>query len=216
MFFKRLILCLLFALSFSFGLETDKPADQKRQVYMLKGQLYEQEQKLRLEEMAKEKNGFFVGLILGNITLNATPAGYVDSHPFLYGARVGYQQYLKDYIGGLRFYGEYLRGDMESMAYQLASFNLDLIADVPLDDDKKYALGVFGGVGMGWMDYADQAVKPPLSQFGVVINLGIALTLNIRHRIELGLKIPPIKTKETSLYRFATTNAYLISYNLLF
>ncbi|PAF43194.1 outer membrane beta-barrel protein [Helicobacter sp. 11S02596-1] len=216
MFFKRLILAFLFAMSVNLSLQADDIAEQKRQIYMLKGQLYEQKQKLALEAMAKQKNGFFVGVLVGNITLHTTPAGYMDSHPLLYGAKAGYQKYLKDYIGGLRFYGEYLRGDMEGMAYQLASFNLDLIADVPLDSDKKYALGLFGGVGMGWVGYSDKSSQPALSQFGVVINLGVALTLEVRHRIELGLKIPPIKLKEASSRELSTTNVYLISYNLLF
>ncbi|PAF47530.1 hypothetical protein BKH46_03635 [Helicobacter sp. 12S02634-8] len=216
MFFKHTLQGILLFILAAMALRADELASQKREVYMLKGQLYEQEQALKLADIAKKKNGIFMGVILGSMTFNT--AYYAQVHPLVYGLRVGYQKYLKDYIGGLRFYGEYLRADTTKMTYQLGSANLDVIADVPLDNNNRYALGGYAGVGMGWVGYGMNTfgLKPDVSHLGIVFNLGLALTLNIKHRIELGIKIPPLVSQAKGLYSFATTNAYMVSYNLLF
>ncbi|PAF51584.1 outer membrane beta-barrel protein [Helicobacter sp. 13S00477-4] len=213
MFFRYVLGFLLVGI---IGLYADESQNQKRQVYMLKGQLYEQEQKVKLAEISEQKNGFFIGAILGNINLKSTPAGYQNLHPLLYGFRGGYQKYLRNYIAGLRFYAEYLRGDMKNADYQLGSVNLDLLADIPLNEDKAYSLGAFAGVGMAWTAFNQKSVGRFLNQLGTTINLGIALSLNLKHRIELSMKIPPVKLQEEDLREFSSTNLYLISYNFLF
>lgn len=188
--------------------------DQKRQVYMLKGQLYEQQHKAELAKIAKEKDGLFVGGILGTMTVDGS--SYEDIHPLAFGIRSGYQKFLNNYIAGLRFYGEYIGGsDFEEMFYQLGSVNLDLIADIPLDSDKNYSIGVFAGIGMGWTSFSDKNSKSSLERFGPVVNLGVAITLDLKSRIELEMKIPPIKIDD-SQFKFTSTNLYFVSYNFLF
>ncbi|WP_104744097.1 outer membrane beta-barrel protein [Helicobacter acinonychis] len=209
---------------------------KKRQLYMLKGELHEKNEAILFQQMAKTKSGFFVGAILGGMGINAHPnahsydnfniTGGIQAYPLLYGLRSGYQKYFANGISGLRLYGEYLGGAMKGFqsdslaSYQTASLNLDLLMDKPIDKEKRFALGIFGGVGVGWNGmYQNLKEIKGYSQpnaFGLVLNLGVSMTLNLKHRFELALKMPPLKeTSQTFLYYFKSTNIYYISYNYL-
>ncbi|MGN8506046.1 outer membrane beta-barrel protein [Helicobacter pylori] len=205
---------------------------KKRQLYMLKGELHEKNESLLFQQMAKSKSGFFIGVILGDIGVSAhsyekfEPLSNIQASPLLYGLRSGYQKYFANGISALRFYGEYLGGAMrgfksDSLAsYQTASLNIDLLMDKPIDKEKRFALGIFGGVGVGWNGmYQNLKEVKGYSQpnaFGLVLNLGVSMTLNLKHRFELALKMPPLKeTSQTFLYYFKSTNIYYISYNYL-
>ncbi|MFP6316493.1 outer membrane beta-barrel protein [Helicobacter pylori] len=205
---------------------------KKRQLYMLKGELHEKNESLLFQQMAKSKSGFFIGVILGDIGVSAhsyekfEPLSNIQASPLLYGLRSGYQKYFANGISALRFYGEYLGGAMKGFksdslaSYQTASLNIDLLMDKPIDKEKRFALGVFGGVGVGWNGmYQNLKEIKGYSQpnaFGLVLNLGVSMTLNLKHRFELALKMPPLKeTSQTFLYYFKSTNIYYISYNYL-
>ncbi len=205
---------------------------KKRQLYMLKGELHEKNESLLFQQMAKNKSGFFIGVILGDIGVNANPyekfepLSNIQASPLLYGLRSGYQKYFANGISALRFYGEYLGGAMKGFksdslaSYQTASLNIDLLMDKPIDKEKRFALGIFGGVGVGWNGmYQNLKEIKGYSQpnaFGLVLNLGVSMTLNLKHRFELALKMPPLKeTSQTFLYYFKSTNIYYISYNYL-
>ncbi|NHA84899.1 outer membrane beta-barrel protein [Helicobacter pylori] len=205
---------------------------KKRQLYMLKGELHEKNESILFQQMAKNKSGFFIGVILGDIGINANPyekfelLSNIQASPLLYGLRSGYQKYFANGISALRFYGEYLGGAMKGFksdslaSYQTASLNIDLLMDKPIDKEKRFALGIFGGVGVGWNGmYQNLKEVKGYSQpnaFGLVLNLGVSMTLNLKHRFELALKMPPLKeTSQTFLYYFKSTNIYYISYNYL-
>ncbi len=205
---------------------------KKRQLYMLKGELHEKNEAILFQQMAKTKSGFFIGVILGDIGINAHPyekfelLSGIQASPLLYGLRSGYQKYFANGISALRFYGEYLGGAMKGFksdslaSYQTASLNIDLLMDKPIDKEKRFALGIFGGVGVGWNGmYQNLKEIKGYSQpnaFGLVLNLGVSMTLNLKHRFELALKMPPLKeTSQTFLYYFKSTNIYYISYNYL-
>ncbi|WQZ92098.1 outer membrane protein [Helicobacter pylori] len=205
---------------------------KKRQLYMLKGELHEKNESILFQRMAKNKSGFFIGVILGDIGINAHPyekfelLSNIQASPLLYGLRSGYQKYFANGISALRFYGEYLGGAMKGFksdslaSYQTASLNIDLLMDKPIDKEKRFALGIFGGVGVGWNGmYQNLKEVKGYSQpnaFGLVLNLGVSMTLNLKHRFELALKMPPLKeTSQTFLYYFKSTNIYYISYNYL-
>ncbi|MGL2701974.1 outer membrane beta-barrel protein [Helicobacter pylori] len=205
---------------------------KKRQLYMLKGELHEKNESLLFQQMAKNKSGFFIGVILGDIGINANPyekfelLSNIQASPLLYGLRSGYQKYFANGISALRFYGEYLGGAMKGFksdslaSYQTASLNIDLLMDKPIDKEKRFTLGIFGGVGVGWNGmYQNLKEIRGYSQpnaFGLVLNLGVSMTLNLKHRFELALKMPPLKeTSQTFLYYFKSTNIYYISYNYL-
>ncbi len=205
---------------------------KKRQLYMLKGELHEKNESILFQRMAKNKSGFFIGVILGDIGINANPyekfelLSNIQASPLLYGLRSGYQKYFANGISALRFYGEYLGGAMKGFksdslaSYQTASLNIDLLMDKPIDKEKRFALGIFGGVGVGWNGmYQNLKEIRGYSQpnaFGLVLNLGVSMTLNLKHRFELALKMPPLKeTSQTFLYYFKSTNIYYISYNYL-
>ncbi|WP_131142459.1 outer membrane beta-barrel protein [Helicobacter pylori] len=205
---------------------------KKRQLYMLKGELHEKNESLLFQQMAKSKSGFFIGVILGDIGVSAhsyekfEPSSNIQASPLLYGLRSGYQKYFANGISALRFYGEYLGGAMKGFksdslaSYQTASLNIDLLMDKPIDKEKRFALGIFGGVGVGWNGmYQNLKEIKGYSQpnaFGLVLNLGVSMTLNLKHRFELALKMPPLKeTSQTFLYYFKSTNIYYISYNYL-
>ncbi|GAA9151895.1 outer membrane beta-barrel protein [Helicobacter pylori] len=205
---------------------------KKRQLYMLKGELHEKNESILFQQMAKNKSGFFIGVILGDIGINAHSyekfelLSNIQASPLLYGLRSGYQKYFANGISALRFYGEYLGGAMKGFrsdslaSYQTASLNIDLLMDKPIDKEKRFALGIFGGVGVGWNGmYQNLKEVKGYSQpnaFGLVLNLGVSMTLNLKHRFELALKMPPLKeTSQTFLYYFKSTNIYYISYNYL-
>ncbi|MCQ2887821.1 outer membrane protein [Helicobacter pylori] len=205
---------------------------KKRQLYMLKGELHEKNESILFQQMAKNKSGFFIGVILGDIGINANPyekfelLSNIQASPLLYGLRSGYQKYFANGISALRFYGEYLGGAMKGFksdslaSYQTASLNIDLLMDKPIDKEKRFALGIFGGIGVGWNGmYQNLKEVKGYSQpnaFGLVLNLGVSMTLNLKHRFELALKMPPLKeTSQTFLYYFKSTNIYYISYNYL-
>ncbi len=205
---------------------------KKRQLYMLKGELHEKNESILFQRMAKNKSGFFIGVILGDIGVSAhsyekfEPLNNIQASPLLYGLRSGYQKYFANGISALRFYGEYLGGAMKGFksdslaSYQTASLNVDLLMDKPIDKEKRFALGIFGGVGVGWNGmYQNLKEIKGYSQpnaFGLVLNLGVSMTLNLKHRFELALKMPPLKeTSQTFLYYFKSTNIYYISYNYL-
>ncbi|WRG38765.1 outer membrane protein [Helicobacter pylori] len=205
---------------------------KKRQLYMLKGELHEKNESILFQRMAKNKSGFFIGVILGDIGVSAHSyekfelLSNIQASPLLYGLRSGYQKYFANGISGLRFYGEYLGGAMKGFksdslaSYQTASLNIDLLMDKPIDKEKRFALGIFGGVGVGWNGmYQNLKEIKGYSQpnaFGLVLNLGVSMTLNLKHRFELALKMPPLKeTSQTFLYYFKSTNIYYISYNYL-
>ncbi|MGL2793797.1 outer membrane beta-barrel protein [Helicobacter pylori] len=205
---------------------------KKRQLYMLKGELHEKNESILFQQMAKNKSGFFIGVILGDIGINANPyekfelLSNIQASPLLYGLRSGYQKYFANGISALRFYGEYLWGAMKGFksdslaSYQTASLNIDLLMDKPIDKEKRFALGIFGGVGVGWngMYQNLKEIRGYLqpNAFGLVLNLGVSMTLNLKHRFELALKMPPLKeTSQTFLYYFKSTNIYYISYNYL-
>lgn len=203
---------------------------------MLKGELHEKNEAILFQQMAKNKSGFFIGVILGDIGVSAhsnarsyesfEPLSNIQASPLLYGLRSGYQKYFANGISALRFYGEYLGGAMKGfksdslVSYQTASLNIDLLMDKPIDKEKRFALGIFGGVGVGWNGmYQNLKEIKGYSQpnaFGLVLNLGVSMTLNLKHRFELALKMPPLKeTSQTFLYYFKSTNIYYISYNYL-
>ncbi|WP_120897031.1 outer membrane beta-barrel protein [Helicobacter pylori] len=205
---------------------------KKRQLYMLKGELHEKNESILFQQMAKNKSGFFIGVILGDIGINAHSyekfelLSNIQASPLLYGLRSGYQKYFANGVSALRFYGEYLGGAMKGFrsdslaSYQTASLNIDLLMDKPIDKEKRFALGIFGGVGVGWNGmYQNLKEIKGYSQpnaFGLVLNLGVSMTLNLKHRFELALKMPPLKeTSQTFLYYFKSTNIYYISYNYL-
>ncbi|WQW28407.1 outer membrane protein [Helicobacter pylori] len=205
---------------------------KKRQLYMLKGELHEKNESLLFQQMAKSKSGFFIGVILGDIGVSAHSyekfelLSNIQASPLLYGLRSGYQKYFANGISALRFYGEYLGGAIKGFksdslaSYQTASLNIDLLMDKPIDKEKRFALGIFGGVGVGWNGmYQNLKEVKGYSQpnaFGLVLNLGVSMTLNLKHRFELALKMPPLKeTSQTFLYYFKSTNIYYISYNYL-
>ncbi|PUD55404.1 hypothetical protein C2R56_07770 [Helicobacter pylori] len=205
---------------------------KKRQLYMLKGELHEKNESILFQQMAKNKSGFFIGVILGDIGVSAHSyekfelLSNIQASPLLYGLRSGYQKYFANGISALRFYGEYLGGAMKGfksdslVSYQTASLNIDLLMDKPIDKEKRFALGIFGGVGVGWNGmYQNLKEIKGYSQpnaFGLVLNLGVSMTLNLKHRFELALKMPPLKeTSQTFLYYFKSTNIYYISYNYL-
>ncbi|WP_390505652.1 outer membrane beta-barrel protein [Helicobacter pylori] len=205
---------------------------KKRQLYMLKGELHEKNESILFQQMTKNKSGFFIGVILGDIGVSAHSyekfelLSNIQASPLLYGLRSGYQKYFANGISALRFYGEYLGGAMKGFksdslaSYQTASLNIDLLMDKPIDKEKRFALGIFGGVGVGWNGmYQNLKEIKGYSQpnaFGLVLNLGVSMTLNLKHRFELALKMPPLKeTSQTFLYYFKSTNIYYISYNYL-
>lgn len=211
MFFRFLLILSLFSLVVYAKQDEDNLYDKKLENYMLKSQQKSLDKKTDLAKIAEEKNNFFLGVGLGATQFMDNSFGV--AYPLIYMLRGGYQKYLNNYIAGMRVYGEYLGAvsfdKSNYFLYQLGSFNLDFLADVPLNSDKRYAIGVYGGLGMAWQSY--QATQN-FNGLGLSINLGISFTLDLKNKLEFGLKIPPFKTMNSAI----GSNLYLVSYNYVF
>lgn len=212
----RVVIFFIFSL-FAWCNEVENDISEKqKEIYFLKGQLWNIEEQKKNQENLKLKNGFFVGATIGNSAFEIKNIFSNVYHPFLFGIRGGYQKFFENTQAGFRAYLDYLIGagfvESDKYIYQNATVNFDVMADVMFDKNKKYGIGFFGGYGMGILSTQLEYTKSFLD-LGLFVNFGISVILDIRHRIDLHLKVPPIKNFGNTL---STKNLYLITYHYNF
>lgn len=183
-----------------------------------------------------QKNGFFLG-IMGGVVLNydtyedgkynrqnnvegATNTGVLNpnlsfkSLNFLFGGKIGYQNFFSKYFG-TRLYGDILMGQgtikyknkaLGKNTYVLGALNLDLLGEYPIKD--KFDIGGFLGFSIGLMLKSDEKTKSldeimlntdfgsenilwkNFLQVDYSINVGASFSYIKKHRFEIGFKIP--------------------------
>lgn len=199
--------------------------DKKRQLYFLRAQYYQYLLKKAQEQENISKNGWFLGAILGTSQIDATTR--LDStrtistsiNPLAFGAMGGYLRFIGTAPIGVRVYGQYIgaanfaSGIEDSISTHLASFNIDVVGDLPIAMEGYY-LGVYVGVGAGVQTFSQKSASENISavSVGSVINFGLAVTLDFKHRLEAGLKVPPSVYNQS--YSFGLM--YLVGYQYLF
>ncbi|MCE3039934.1 outer membrane beta-barrel protein [Helicobacter anatolicus] len=137
----------------------------------------------------------------------------------MFGGKIGYQNFFNRYFG-TRIYGDALLGwgsvrsngkNVGRNNYLLAALNLDMLVDFRVH--KKIELGGFVGFGFGVMLFSDQIKNVNLAnvpwqsdqitrslysnglwkhllQIDYMVNFGVNVAIDTKHRIEIGVKIP--------------------------
>ncbi|WP_104697121.1 MULTISPECIES: hypothetical protein [unclassified Helicobacter] len=217
MFFKSIVILMLAVFVLADEVD-DTVYEKQKEIYLLKGQLKAIESEKYAEETLKSKEGFFIGAILGNSFFRNSSYTTNEGYPIIVGIKGGYQKFLNQTQAGFRAYLDYLVGFNfidSKYIYQNVTANFDAIGDVMFGRDKRYGISFFGGYGMGLVNvgFLDKARSSNYSDLGIFINLGVGVVLNLKHRIELHLKIPPVKSFGGNL---VISNLYLIAYQYVF
>lgn len=194
MFFKHIV-CIILSFLFALVLHAqeennalDMDANKRKERYFLAAQLEEIKSEQKKTKKILDKNGFFVGVGIGSGEFSQN----LDIHyPLMFALKGGYQKSFGNTPVGVRVYGEF---DLIGIPvkplnfYHTASINLDATMDFLLDKNFSYGVGFFAGIGLGGVyGYIDRQALGLWSSF---FNFGISAIMNIRHRIEFGIRLP--------------------------
>ena len=228
-----LILLCLFVALFAEDIDTEIK-DLKNEIKSY-GAVPQSEILEKKSQEKKDKNGLFVGIMGGYgvikntyedgkyITENNVDGGeitgvilpnWTTSNPmFLFGGKIGYQNFFNSYFG-TRIYGDVIVGFGEvqkdgvtigSSQYALGALNLDVMGEYPIG--KHFEIGAFLGFGFGVMLFSDAPKDlhsftldsattskhifwQNLLQVDYTVNVGASFVIQKQHRIEIGVKIP--------------------------
>ncbi|WP_382262334.1 outer membrane beta-barrel protein [Helicobacter baculiformis] len=176
--------------------------------------LYNQRQQLKL------KNGGYFGIGFGVISIKKDYKNTkLESFPVILSLKGGLQTFFKNYIGIRGFMALDLatsevnwqsRFNPSDSFYGMASVGLEIPMEISLTRSYKHFLGVYGGIGLGAVLYADNANfsfrnKQFIYTAGLIAQGGITLTLYTKHRIEAGLKLLPTNKTLLASERFETS-----------
>ncbi|CCF81603.1 hypothetical protein HBZS_120540 [Helicobacter bizzozeronii CCUG 35545] len=174
-------------------------------------------------EKIQHKSHIFVGVMSGFETYRLSIA---SKHPwtnsFLWGIKAGYQYDLVKYAA-LRVDLSYIMGlkptAFHTLVHSFLSLNMDVVSD--FYKIGKYDLGAYAGLGFGYFQGAPTLVSTDSNRsfmgYNGVFNLGVGSTIEQRHRVELGVKIPFGKTKAVIGKGFYSERFYWVaSYAYLF
>lgn len=155
------------------------------------------------------RTGFLLGIGLGAMQTESTYLlSTLKGNGAPFGIRIGFQQFFDTFDErfkhspvGLRAYIDFYAFAATNEARTLAIFqgfgayNLDLLIDFHIPKTYTY-IGFFGGVGYGAVVYGAATTglfgdQRSMELRGTFYNLGVALTLNSRHRLEFLYKFLP-------------------------
>lgn len=164
----------------------------------------------------KNRSGMLLGLSIGGMETESTYSTFGGLLPFTLranaapvGVRIGWQSFgdgisekMRQNPIGVRFYIDshvFVAKTKDGSAHALQGFgayNADLLAEFNIPKSYVY-LGVFGGIGYGVLFYEAQGslYEMSIEASGLFYNLGAALTLGAKHRLEF-------------YYKFLPTNSY--------
>lgn len=144
---------------------------------------------------ARKKTGLFLGLSAGGFSNDVSSNSQKD-YLFGYGVKFGYQSFLPSFFErifypnyvGKRVYVQFVGSNTKEetlgkLSFLSMSVNGDLLIDLPVW--KGIGMGVIAGVGLGSMVHGYDAD----SEFMVMLNTGLGLSLFGHNRLELELKI---------------------------
>ncbi len=149
----------------------------------------------------KNRSGVLIGFSLGGMDMELDSSIKSDKGSFsMYGLRFGYQGFPGNKFLGFRLYMDAYAGigDNKALVVEtqtLGAYNADLLLDLHIPGTYTY-LGLIAGVGYGFVAYDYQYnsifskgyVK--LQMPTAFVNLGIALTMSAKHRVEFYAKLP--------------------------
>ncbi|WP_233710888.1 outer membrane beta-barrel protein [Helicobacter salomonis] len=176
--------------------------------------LYNQYQQLKM------KNGGYFGMGFGVINIKKDYKNTkLESFPAILSVKGGLQTFFRNYIGLRGFLALDLatsrvnwrsKYNPSNSFYGVVSIGLEIPLEISLSHSYKHFLGLYGGVGMGAVLYADNANfslkdKHFIYTAGLIAQGGITLTLYTKHRIELGVKLLPTNKTLLASERFETS-----------
>ncbi len=150
----------------------------------------------------KNRSGVLIGLSAGSmgIDLKSSVKSGEGSYS-MFGLRLGYQSFPGNKFLGFRLYIDAHAGIGENNTFttemqSLGAYNADLLLDLHIPGTYSY-LGLIAGVGYGFVAYdyryndllfSEKYVK--LQMPTAFVNLGVAITMSAKHRIEFYAKLP--------------------------
>ncbi len=165
------------------------------------------------QELIKKKSGTYFGLGTGMSIMRliqaqepepfAPPTPY---DPIVFTLQTGVQSFFTKNVGvrgflALDMFGDEANYELKKIPYKsffmMLSLGLDAIIEFALTQKNRHFLGFYAGAGVGGVIYGDNRSYSGLKNLyisgGFIVQGGIELTLAIRHRISLGIKITPIQ-----------------------
>ncbi|MGL2833380.1 outer membrane beta-barrel protein [Helicobacter pylori] len=161
-----------------------------------------------------KKSHIYFGAMVGLAPIKITPKPVSDSSytAFLWGAKGGYQF---AFFKALALRGEfsYLMAIKPTAFHTINTSLLSLNADVLSDfyTYKKYSFGVYGGLGIGYFYQNDRLEIGNGSFMGYngLFNVGLGSTIDYRHRIEIGAKIPFSSTRNSFKNSYSLESVFI-------
>ncbi|MCE3037054.1 outer membrane beta-barrel protein [Helicobacter sp. faydin-H20] len=191
---KRKILCVIM---FFCGIHAESFSDDVEKI-------------LKEQELIRQKSGqyFSVGLGSSFLRLQQISHGKMAYAPIMLSLKAGNQTFFTKNVGIRGFFGLDTYSDNINYTFQKPPYNslfmffslgIDLITEFALTKNNKHFLGTFFGLGGGAVIYTDNQsytfFKDAFLSAGFIVEAGIDFTINIKHRISLGVKITPIQKK---------------------
>ena len=155
------------------------------------------------------RTGFLLGIGLGAMQTESTYLlSTLKGNGTPFGIRIGFQQFFDTFDERFRHSPVGLRAYIDSYAFAatneaqtlailqgFGAYNVDLLIEFHLPKTYTY-IGFFGGVGYGMVMYEAVTTglfgdQQSMELTGTFYNLGVALTLNSRHRLEFFYKFLP-------------------------
>lgn len=171
----------------------------------------------------RHKSQILIGVMSGFETYKLAPSSKQPwTNSFLWGLKAGYQYVFIKYVA-LRAEISYLMGlkptALHTLVHSFLSINVDVVND--FYQVGKYNLGTYIGLGLGYLQGAPTLLSSDANRsfmgYNGVFNLGVGSTIEQKHRVELGVKIPFGQTKSVIGHGFYSERFYWVaSYAYLF
>ncbi len=165
------------------------------------------------QELIKKKSGTYFGFGLGMSIMRLIraqePKPYSPPTPYdpiIFSFQTGVQSFFTKNVGvrgfiALDTFGDEINYELKKTSYKsffmMLSLGLDAIIEFALTQKNQHFLGFYAGAGIGGVIYGDNqsysGFKNLYISGGFIVQGGVELTLAIRHRISLGIKITPIQ-----------------------
>ncbi|CBG40609.1 outer membrane beta-barrel protein [Helicobacter mustelae] len=188
--------CVFFAILLYVSAEEATDTDEIKKIY--------EEQNL-----IRKKGGQYISFGLGTSVLRLKQEihGKKNTYvPVLFVFKAGSQTFFTKGVG-IRGYFEFdtysenlnygFKRPPTTSFFGFFSVGIDLLTEFPITPNQKNFLGAFFGIGLGASIFTDNIhykfFKNSFVSAGFIAEVGVDLTINIKHRISIGVKTTPVQ-----------------------